>query len=105
MQLAAPHTVPADHSSQLAAPLHTPVVPQLDASVVGHSSSGSVPATTGAQVPSGAPVRALVHAEHVPPHALPQHTPSTQYPLAHSEPAPHADPLVRSGTHAAPSQK
>lgn len=60
------------------------------------------------RAPWGAPVTApqvpgalgRSHASHWPAHARSQHAPSTQNPLAHSEPAPHLPPRVDLPTHA-----
>jgi hypothetical protein len=48
-----------------------------------HSLSGSVPPVIGAQVPLTPPVLLARHAWQAPVHAVSQHTPSTQLPLAH----------------------
>ena len=65
-----------------------------------HSASGSVFAVTAAQVPFVPPVFAAVHAWHVALHAVLQHTPSTQLPLAHAPHPATLQSLVR--LHAAP---
>jgi hypothetical protein len=62
--------------AQTPAPLQVLVLP--------HSSSGSSPTGTFAQVPLVTPVFAALHALHVPVQALLQQTPSMQLPLAHS---------------------
>jgi hypothetical protein len=62
-----------------------------------------MPATTSAQVPVACPVSAFEHAWQVPPHAVPQQTPSTQNPLAHSPPAEHAAAFCFWGAQAPPS--
>jgi hypothetical protein len=60
-------------------PLHDPGL---------HSFCGSDPFTIGPHVPFvPCPLRAAVHAWHVPPHAVLQQTPSTQKLLKHSAPA------------------
>jgi hypothetical protein len=73
-------------------PLHTPVVPQVDAAVAAHSLSGSCPAGTAAQEPTE-PTR--LHRSQVAVHALLQQTPSVQKPLAHSVPETQAAPVTR----------
>src|SRR6202042_3619142 len=60
---------------------HPPVLPQVDVASVGHSSSGSVEAAIGPQVPSEPePFFAAEQAWQVPVQAVAQHTPSTQPP-------------------------
>jgi hypothetical protein len=81
-----------------------PSKPQLSVDSAMHSLPGSVPAVTGRHRPSAAPVIAPAHALQLPVHAVSQHTPSTQLPLAHSGPAAHTVPLVFGATHALPTQ-
>lgn len=50
------------------------------------------------------PFFAAVHAWQVPLHGALQHTPSTQLPVRHWLPAPHAVPLAFFATHAPPPQ-
>ena len=69
-----------------------------------HSVSGSVPALTGAQVPSDEPVLLWTHAWHCPLHGVLQQTLSTQLPDWHSEPRLHGWPLGRGGTQLPPWQ-
>ena len=57
--------------------------------------SGSVPAVTAAQLPSVAPVFALVHASQAPLQAFVQQTPSAQEPPVHWVPAVHVPPTLR----------
>ncbi|MBI2389434.1 MAG: hypothetical protein HYV09_07540 [Deltaproteobacteria bacterium] len=58
-----------------------------------------------AHVPSvPEPFFAAVHAWQVPLHGALQHTPSTQLPVRHWLPAPHAVPLAFFATHAPPPQ-
>jgi hypothetical protein len=60
-----------------------------------------LPAATGLQVPT---LPATLQASQEPPHAVLQHTPSTQLPLPHWEAAEHVAPLALGGTHAPASQ-
>lgn len=83
-QEATAQVVPSGCSWQDRAPLQAPVVPQVDAEVVGHSSWGSVPVGIGSQNPAR-PAR--WQASHTPAHADAQQTPSAQKPEAHSEAA------------------
>ncbi len=96
--------VPASQRRQAPAPSHVPSNPQLSVDSCMHSLPGSVPAVTGRHWPSAAPVIAAAHALQLPVHAVSQHTPSTQLPLAHSEPAAHTVPLVFGATHVVPTQ-
>src|SRR5689334_13204383 len=86
-QLRAAHSVPAENSWQLAVPEHTPVLPQVAAASVAHSSSGSSPAGIGEHTPA---LPARLHFSQVPPQRASQHTPSAQMPVMHSPSAVHA---------------
>jgi hypothetical protein len=77
----APQLVPRGATWQCAVPSQVPSSPQ--GGLAGHRASAP-PLTIAAQVPSGWPVRALVHALQVPVQVLPQQTPSTHAPLVHS---------------------
>jgi hypothetical protein len=78
---AAAHTVPAGHSAHAPLPSQEPFCWQVCGTCTAHSSSGSVLAAMGPQVPSWpCPFFAAVHAWQRPPHAESQHTPSTQKP-------------------------
>src|SRR3954468_14741820 len=83
-------TVSAAYRLQAPAPLHIPVGPQLVAGVATQTLRGSVPAATGAQVPTE-PERLQVVQRPV--HAVLQQTPSTQKPLAHSPVAEQLPPF------------
>jgi len=96
--------VTAVHRRHAPAPSHMPSRPQLKVVSCVHSLPGSVPAVTGRHRPLAAPVIAPAHALQLPLHAVSQHTPSTQLPLAHSEPAPQTVPLVLGATHTVPIQ-
>jgi len=74
-------------------PSHVPSWPQLGAPSSLQSECGSVPVSTGPQVPSGTPVSAPTQAAHAVPHALSQQTPSTQKVDAQADPALHGDPI------------
>jgi hypothetical protein len=91
---AAAQVVPTGYLRQAPAPSHTPSRPQLDAPSSGHWSRGSVATSAGAHVPT---LPWAAHVMHVPSHAEPQQTPSTQKPLAHSAPAVHGDPATSAG--------
>ena len=87
---AATHCVPVTCLRHAPAPLHVPSLPQVDAAAAGHwpATTGGSPAETGEHVP-------LLHAMHVPVHAVLQHTPCTQKPDAQSAPTPdgHRPPM------------
>jgi len=87
---AATHCVPITCLRQAPAPLHVPSLPQVDAAAAGHwpATTGGAPAETGEHVP-------VLHAMHVPVHAVLQHTPCTQKPDAQSVPTPdgHRPPM------------
>jgi hypothetical protein len=101
----APQPVPEAQSAQAPAPSQAPLVPQVEAAVAAHSSSGSAPAAMGPQVPSvPLPFLAAEQAWHVPPQATLQHTPSAQEPEAHCAPAVQAAPFESGGTQAVPTQ-
>ena len=91
------HTVPAGYVRQAPPPSHLPSVPQPDIAVTAHTARGStVPAATGAQLPR---LPATLHARQVPHDAVPQHTPSTQLPVAHSGPSRQVWPAALSVPH------
>jgi hypothetical protein len=81
--------VPLAYNRQPPTPLQVPSVPQLIAPWSAHWFSGSWPAGTVEQMP---PVPVSEHDMHVPVHAVWQHTPWAQIPLAQSAPAMHAAP-------------
>jgi hypothetical protein len=95
---AAWHTVPLGQSWQ-AAPLHTPLVPQVLMLAIAHWFFGSVPEVTALHVPFGWPVSAFEQARQVPVQALLQQKPSTQLPLWHWWFAPHAPPCATFARH------
>jgi hypothetical protein len=96
--------VPAGQRRHAPAPSHVPSSPQLNVVCCGHSLPGSVPAVIGRHRPLAAPVIVPTHAVQPAVHAVSQHTPSTQLPLAHSVPAAHTVPLVFGVTHTLPIQ-
>src|SRR5690606_26135846 len=68
-------------------------------------SVSSILGRTGAQTPGSACVSTAEQAQHTPPQALSQHTPSTQNPLAHWLAAPHPTPFSDPSRHTpVPSQ-
>ena len=70
-----------------------------------HSLSGSVFAAMTPHVPvTPEPFFAAVQATHVPLHAVLQHTPSTQFPVAHWFAAAHTSPCPRLAVHVPPAQ-
>jgi hypothetical protein len=77
----AAQTVSAAYLAQPPIPSHTPVTPQVEASVLAQIARGSArPAAIGQQVPG----RSLwLQETQAPVQALLQQTPSTQYPEAH----------------------
>ena len=77
---------PAQEERQRPAPSHRPPP---------HSLAGSVPATAAVQAPA---LPGRLHASHGPAHALPQHTPSAQWPDAQSAALKQVAPSCRSGT-------
>jgi hypothetical protein len=80
LQLAEPHAVPRATVRQAPAPLQVPSNPHGDLAT--QRPCGSVaPTATGAQAPA---IPATLQAAQVPHDGDPQHTPSTQLPLAHS---------------------
>src|SRR5580692_8486593 len=81
------------HLRQAPAPSHMPSNPQLVCVSAAHSLSGSLPAVTGRQRPSAAPVLALAQALQRPAQAVSQQTPSTQNPLRQSVAALQRPPL------------
>jgi hypothetical protein len=82
-----PHAVPEATCSQTPPAAQLPVFPQ--GGLAAHWPGGAaVPGVAYAQLPSGAPVSAIVHARHVPVQATSQHTPSAQKPLVHWRPSP-----------------
>ncbi len=104
VQLGARHSTPAACLRHARAPSQTPSVPHVNGGSVGHSASGSVPATTGAHTPSAAPVTTPAHASQGPAHALSQQTPST-HATAHSLPYAHATPGFASAKISGTSRK
>jgi hypothetical protein len=80
-QVAAAQTVPSTYFWQPPAPSHLPFVPQLEAPLSAHTPFGSVvPAAMGAHAPALLPT---LQASQEPHAALPQQTPSTQWPVWH----------------------
>jgi hypothetical protein len=67
-------------------------MPALQLDAPGQSPWGSVRSDASMQTPSIPPVLAEEHAVHLSVQALPQQTPSTQNPVAHSSPPAHAPP-------------
>lgn len=105
VQLAARQTVEAGYWAQAPAPPHKPLVPQDAAPSSEHSSSGSVPAAMFPHVPSAPePFLAAEHAWQAPPHAVLQHTPSVQLPLAHWAEAVQTVPSTSFAAHTVPLQ-
>jgi hypothetical protein len=101
---AAPQGVPAGYSSHAPAPLHTPLVPQLEGPWSAHCPFGFVPAMMGAHVPSGDPVSMWVQAMQLPVHAAVQQKPSAQKPLWHWSAVEHAAPVASLPMQAEPEQ-
>jgi hypothetical protein len=66
-----------------------------------HEGLPDAPAVLLAQMPTEP---AMLQASHAPPHALLQHTPSTQNPLVHALLPLHAVPLPSFATHVVPLQ-
>jgi hypothetical protein len=85
--------------------LQKPSVPQVDAALIVHSLSGSVPLLIARHSPLPWPVFVLAHAWQLPAHADSQQKPSTQKPLVHSFDPPQAAPFPFSGTHTPAEQK
>lgn len=81
--------VPLAYSRQPPAPSQKPSAPQVDGACIAHWLSGSAPDGTLLHVPA-LPVSA--HDRQVPVHAVAQHTPCSQNPVTHSEPAAHVRP-------------
>jgi hypothetical protein len=98
------HVVPDCHLRQAPKPSHWPSSPQLDIASGVQLLLGSVPALTGRQRPSVAPVLAFAQALQVPPQADSQQTPSAQKPVAHAAELLQVAPCCLSGMHAVPSQ-
>ena len=101
-QLPGMHTVPAGCSAQAPLPSQVPSVPQVEAAMARHSAFGSAP-------PSGMAVQApsaslTAHEVQMGQLALPQQTPSTQWPLTHCEPSSQILPLPRRSVHDVPWQ-
>jgi hypothetical protein len=71
-------------------PSQDPSVPQLAAPLSAHWFNGSCPSATSVQVPA---VPARLHDRHAPVHALRQHAPCSQNPLAHSVADPQLAPF------------
>jgi hypothetical protein len=97
-QLAATQIVPVAYCRHAPAPLQKPSVPHVDAPASVHWFSGSWPAPTFAHVPS---VPASAHDRQVAVHAVAQHTPCAQMPLAQSVAAAQLWPFGRL-THTPP---
>jgi hypothetical protein len=93
LQLAATQMVPAPCSAHAPLAPQVPVVPQVAADCAAHSSSGSLPTGLDLQVPLVPPLFAALQAWQLPAQAVLQQKPSTQWPLEHSAPEPHADPF------------
>jgi hypothetical protein len=91
---AAEQVVPTGYLRHAPAPSQTPSRPQLAAPSSGHCSRGSVATSAATQAPT-LPCAAQVM--HVPSHAEPQQTPSTQKPLAHSPAAAQGEPSTSPG--------
>jgi hypothetical protein len=99
-QLAIEQAVPSAYFWQPPAPSHLPFVPQDAARLSAHMAFGSiVPAARGAHVPA---LPETLQAWHEPQAALPQQTPSTQWPVRHWLPAVHAPPAAPIGAHVPP---
>jgi hypothetical protein len=97
--------VPSAYSLHEPVPLHTPVVPQVDAACCAHSLSGSRPVRIGPQRPSDpVPFFARLQAMQRPPHVVVQHTPSRQNPKLHSASRLQATPWSRFAMHWLPVQ-
>ena len=79
-QVEVPQGLLAGYSEQVLNPSQTPVVLHEAGSIFRHS-GWPLPAGVGEQLPSS-PV--WLHDRHAPPHAVLQHTPSAQWPEAHS---------------------
>ncbi len=95
----APQLIPAAAGRQAPAPLQVPSNPQGGAAM--QPPCGSlVPAATAVQVPADP---ATLQAAHVPQLAVPQQTPSTQFPPSHSFPIAQAWPS-RLSPHEPPVQ-
>ena len=97
------HSVPAAYSWQRAAPSHTPSLAQLAAPCRGTARRIGAAGHDRLQVPGAA---RSAHDRHVPAHAVRQHTPWAQMPLAHSPPCradralglrPHEPPMHTPG--------
>lgn len=85
------HGVEAGYSEHVPKPSHTPVVPQVSTGVCRHS-GWPLPADTGEHVPC-MPTR--LQDRQAPPQAVLQHTPSAQWPDAHSlSPIGHSAPFI-----------
>jgi hypothetical protein len=94
-----PQGVPAAICSQAPPAAQLPSSPQ--GGEAGHWPAGAgLPASIGAQVPSGCPVSVVVHAWQVPVHAEPQHTPFAQEPLVHWFAAAQGIPAASVGVQA-----
>ncbi len=65
-----------------------------------HSDSGSSPAAWGTHVPTEP---GWLHASQLPAHALPQHTPSAQWPDSHCASTPQPSPSARNAAHRPPT--
>lgn len=80
LQVAAMHTVPAACSRQAPAPLQKPSWAHVLAAAGAHWFSGSSPFGTLVQAPA---VPGRAHDWQTPVHAVAQHTPCAQTPIAH----------------------
>ena len=89
-----PQLVPLGYSLQAdEMPLHTPFFPHPVDPSSGHSFCGSRLPMMSPQVPSvPSPFNTAVQASQIPAHAVLQHTPSTQLPLAHCDARVHSAP-------------
>jgi hypothetical protein len=83
-----PHALDSGATVHAPRPSHLPSFPHGGAGVQ-RSCGSTVPAATGVHVPA---LPAPLHAWQVPQLAVPQHTPSTQWPPSHSAPPAHACP-------------
>ena len=77
---------------QVPTPSQAPSVPQVVAPLSAHCPSGSAPAGTSVHVPAEP---ASPQDRQLPEHAVRQHVPCSQKPLAHSAAVVHDAPLVR----------
>ncbi len=99
-QAVVPQAVPSAYTAHLPAPSQLPVVPQLVGAMIGQAAS-TVPAGTGAQVPS---LPLTPHDWQLPHAATAQQKPSVQWPLAHAPSLVQAVPPASSVLHVPPWQ-